>query len=82
MNTNKFMSITDRLVEHVKSQMDKPWMDWPTVRELAKRYRCRQDVIIDMVDQHESLDLIVGMRAGNGHGEFECKGDYRVEWYG
>lgn len=72
---------TDRLAEYVKTQMDKAWLDWPTVRELAMRYRCKQDDIIDMVDDHENLDLIVGMRTGSGYGEFDTKGDYRVEWY-
>lgn len=72
---------TELLAEFVKTQMDKPWLDWPTVRELAKRYHCKQDEIIGIVDDHENLDLIVGMRTGSGHSEFDTKGDYRVEWY-
>ena len=73
--------ISNRLANYVKTQMDKHWLDWPTIRELAVRYRIKQNTVIDIVESHENLDLIVGMKTYNGYGEFENKGDYRVEWY-
>ena len=54
-----------------------------TVRALAQEFKVSQKVIRDIVEDSENkLDLIVGIRCGNGIGEFERQGDYRVEWIG
>lgn len=71
----------EKLTEYVKSHMYKNWLQWPTVRDLAIKYKCRQDEIVDIVESNDNLDLIVGMRAGGGIASFDSKGDYRVEWY-
>lgn len=70
-----------RLSKYVESQMDKPWLEWPTVRELASRYHCTQDEIVGIVEDCKHLDLIVGMVTYSGHGDFDNQGDYRVEWF-
>lgn len=78
----KTIDIAERLRAHVASCMDQPWMDWPTVRDLARRYRVTQDDIMDMVETDGDLDMAVGMRTYNGVGSFDRPGDYRVEYIG
>ena len=70
-----------RLADYVMTQMEKPWQDWPTVRDMAIKYHCKQDDIIEAVESSDFMDLIVGMKNYNGHGEFENKADYRIEWF-
>lgn len=82
MNFDQHIKIQDRLVEYAKGYSDKPWQDWPTVAELARRYKVKQSDIVDIAEGHDNLDLIVGMRTGSGHGAFATIGEYRVEWFG
>ena len=76
-----YLRTVDLIVEYVKERTGDDWWKWPTIRELAIKFRRKQDDIIDIVEAHDNLDLIVGMSNYNGYGEFELKGDYRVEWY-
>jgi len=79
--------LSERLAAYVKQRMieinasGKGWLAWPTVAELARRYRVRQSLIIDLVESHENLELIVAMQAGSGYAEFNRPGEYRVEYY-
>ena len=70
MRFEKFVSTLEKLVKYTEGQMEQPWVEWPSVRELAKRYRVKQDDIIDMVESSENLDLIVGGRTGDGFWEY------------
>lgn len=54
----------------------------PTVRELARRYRVRQQDIVDALECHESVCMNVGIGIGNGVWEHEDIGDYNFEWVG
>ena len=55
---------------------------FPQVRMLSKLMRVRQSEIIELAEDSEVLDVIVGIRSGNGIGEFENIGDYQIEYYG
>lgn len=77
----EYDSVAPKLIEHTKNNMDVPWMEWPTVRDMAKKFKCTQTMIIDIVESSDNLDLIVGMKTYDGFGEFDRKGDYRIEWY-
>lgn len=77
----KIEKILTKLPGYIQSKMDQPWLSYPTVRDLARRYHCSQSDIIDAVESHDQLDLIVGMGTATGVGKFESKGDYRVEYY-
>lgn len=58
-----------------------PWEQWPTLAELARKYKVKQDDILEFVENDSELDLIVGARVNGGVGSYE-QGDYRVEYYG
>jgi len=81
---SQYMKIRNRLAKYVQEQCAEAdgWMEWPSVRDLAKRYRLGQDIIIGMIEEIDEIDLIVGFRNDSGYGSFDIKGDYRAEWYG
>jgi hypothetical protein len=73
------MELEEKVRKLAAEYADKPWTEWPTVREIAKRFKTTQNSIISIAEDSEELDLIVGMRCGNGMGEFDNKGDYKIE---
>lgn len=85
---SEYVKIKNRLHEYVKQRTldsekeDKDWRGWASIRELAKRYHLSQKIILEMVEDCDDLDLIVGFRTYSGYGEFDNQGDYLVEWYG
>jgi len=54
----------------------------PTVREMARRYRVRQQDIVDMLECHDSVCMNVAVGIGDGFYEHESIGDYNFEWTG
>ncbi len=66
---------------------------FPTVRQSARRFRCRQQMVVELVEQSDAsaipgadyFDLAVGIGIGIGGGggycEFESIGDYLIEAY-
>jgi len=54
----------------------------PTVRELARRYRVRQQAVVDELESHDLLCMNVGVGIGSGVWEHESIGDYNFEWMG
>lgn len=57
---------------------------YPTVRQAAKRFKCRQQDVLDCIDGcvpegFEYFDIAVGMRTGSGVGDFDNEGDYLIE---
>lgn len=54
----------------------------PSVREIALRYRMRQQDVVEMLECNDSVRMNVGFRAARGVHEHESIGDYRFEWMG
>lgn len=53
----------------------------PTVRELARKYRIKQQEVVDELEGHESLCMNVGIGInGGGVHEFKSIGDFNFEW--
>ncbi len=78
------MDITDRALAFIKGRT---WPSYesgtqPTVRELARRYRVRQQDVVDALECHDSVCMNVGIGIGNGVWEHESIGDYNFEWVG
>jgi hypothetical protein len=75
-------SLPERLRAYAKGYSEtKHHSEWPTVRELARRYRCTQQEVIDAAEQ-DGMDVIVGVQVpGVGYAAEERIGDYRIEWY-
>lgn len=85
MDIKEYMKIRDRLEEYIKeTQVEGVYSNMlPTIRDLARRYKVRQDDIIDMVEDCETLDLIVGHQIpGTGYSTFDTNGDFKVEYVG
>ena len=84
LTDEQYAAISGRLTAYVAGQMEPPrhWLEWPKVRDLARRYRIRQADVLAMIEDSEELDLLVAFRSGGGVGELDDKGDYRVEYYG
>jgi len=80
MNTEEYTRLSQQLIYASKPFQDKPWMEFPTVRQLARKLGVKQSLIAQLVEDSESLDLIVGFRAGSGVGDLDTTGDYRVEY--
>jgi orotate phosphoribosyltransferase-like protein len=77
----KTESLEQRLREYAKSYSDKHHSEWPTVRQLAKRYGCTQQEVLDAAEQ-DGMDVIVGVQvSGVGYAAEERIGDYKIEWY-
>jgi len=75
-------SIEERLIVIAKEYSEKPLNSWPTVAELARSLRCKQIEIRNAAEESERLDLIVGLRSGNGSFEFadsDCLVEYIPE---
>jgi len=58
--------------------------DFPTFREVAKKFRVRMAAIQEAIEDFENdrnryMDTIVGVRCGAGIGSFKNMGDYKVE---
>ncbi len=80
LSFKRYMVLQQRVALEAQKGVNKHHSEWVTVRSLAKRLRVPQDTIIDMVEGSSDLDLIVGIRCGNGVAEFGNKGDHQVEW--
>lgn len=50
-----------------------------TVREAATKLRVRQQTVVDMVDEAEWLDLIIGCKQRGGYSVCDRMGDYQIE---
>lgn len=84
LSNEQYAAVSGRLTAYVAEQMlpEQHWLEWPKVRDLAKRFRIRQAEVLSMIEDSPELDLLVAFRSGGGVGELEDKGDYRVEYYG
>ena len=84
MTLKMTIKITDRALVYIKKQTwpEYPAGEAPTVRELARRYRVRQQDILDMLEEHENVCVNVGIGIGNGVHEHKSIGDYSFEWLG
>lgn len=89
MKDEQYFKIMKRLVSYMKDNfLDKHWTELPTVSILARRYRCRRQDILDMIEDVKavrpvpgySLDLVVGCRNSVGHACFS-ESEYAVEVY-
>lgn len=76
------MDLADKIAKHVASSEN----GFVEVRKLARRFRVRQQEIIEAAEDSaangEPLDIIVGFRNHSGHCFEEKIGDYQIEWYG
>lgn len=64
---------------------------YPTVRLAARRFRCRQSEIVEMVEQSDAsfipgadyfgLSVGVQMGGGGGYATYDAVGDYEIEAY-
>lgn len=79
-----YLRTQEKLENYVKDIGLSHWTNFPTVRYFARRYKLKQNDIIDMVESSEVLDLVVGFQigGGEGYGSFDREGDYRVEYIG
>lgn len=77
------MNLTEEsLINEVRKDMGKNWTQWPKIKDLSKKFRCRQQEVIDFAEDIDDMDLIVGFRTEIGHGEFDSIGECRLEFYG
>jgi hypothetical protein len=77
---DKYEAIKAKLEAYAKEFEDLVFWDWPTIRQAARKFRVKQDLILDMVDDSECLDLVAGFRSGAGYGTL-AKADQRIEYY-
>lgn len=75
-------SLEEKLRDYARSYSTTlPHSEWPTVRELARRYRCTQQQVLGAAEQ-DGMDVIVGVQIpGCGYAAEKDIGDYKVEWY-
>lgn len=81
LELSEYLDKKNKLLELAKSCYNLPHESWLSVRDAAKNLKLIQDDIIDLVDEVENLDLIVGIRTPVGIGTHDNKGDYRIEYY-
>ena len=75
---------TERALAFIKKRTWPQYMhgDQPTVRQLARRYRVKQQDVVDALEYHDLVCMNVGLGIGNGVHEYESIGDYNFEWMG
>jgi len=52
-----------------------------TVRELSKKLKVPQEIVIQLAEDQPGLDVIIGVGSFGGSVEFESVGDYEIEFY-
>lgn len=77
-----YLQMIQRLEVIVKVTAMKPGEGLLSVRQLARKMRVRQQVIIHAVEDSDYLALAVGVGCNGGVAAFTRTGDYCVEYYG
>ena len=73
----KYIALGRKVYKYVEEQNSKG--EYPTVRELARKYKLKNDEIITLVEDNDDLGYNIGIRVGSGHYVEKYKGDYTVE---
>lgn len=74
-------SVEARLKRHLARIQGESLPEAPyTVRALARRYQLSQRDLVELVEGDPELDLLVGVRCGNGTAAYERLGDCQVEY--
>lgn len=81
LSTDDYVKVREKLVEKAKSKADLSHNEWLSVRDAAKQLKLTQDDIIDLAEDAEHLDLIVGFRTYSGIVVHKKQGDYKIEYY-
>lgn len=71
----------EKLESHMEAVNSDGSYNFVKVRDLARRFRVKQQIILDWVEDSERLDLIVGGATYSGWFEHDHVGDYEVELY-
>lgn len=73
--------IRDRLLARVKANARLHFSQTPSLRDLAREFRCTQEEILDILEDHPDVEIVAGARSALGTGAF-AKGDWKFEWVG
>lgn len=82
MDLQAYLRTQKRLEARAYAYRDLPHGQWPKVRDLARSLSVRQQEVLDMAEDSESLDICIGLRCGGGYAVEDRIGDYSIEWVG
>ena len=80
MNLQAYKRLGSRVRTYVMKRMEEDPFELPTVRQVARRFKMRQEEVLDLVEDVEGLGVNIGVWV-NGCWVEKKIGDYTVEAY-
>ena len=77
MDTKKYIELGRKVYTYVKARNEKG--EYPTVRELASKYRMTNDAVITLIEDNYDMDYNIGWRVGQNIYVDYYKGNYPIE---
>ena len=82
MNPRAYLRLKGRVFAYVKRRWEEDPFSLPTVRQIGKRFKMRQEEVLTLIEDTEGLGVNIGMQVSGGECWVEEKiGDYTVEAY-
>ena len=82
MNPQAYKRLGSRVRTYVMKRMEENPFELPTVRQVARRFKMRQEEVLTLIEDTEGLGVNIGVRVSGGGCWVEEKiGDYTVEAY-
>lgn len=78
--TQDWLRQISRLESLVSETGHRPTDQQPTVADYARRLGVRQQTVVDLAEDSQSLDVLTGERAGNGVAAIRRIGNWQLEF--